>query len=348
MANNTTLSFGLAQPELAWSSDGTPFSVEHQQSYWPSGYTLAQIEDVFIAGNQLRKRFSELKLTGFSNGKNNFTIAETGFGSGLNFLSVCRAWDQTDTGDACLHFVSVENAPLCPQQLQRCFSQWPELQPYQQELLANYPQRLKGVHRVQFSRRIQLTLLFGEAQAMLPQLTGTSGFGVDAWFLDGFAPANKSDLWSQELFNQVARLSAMGTTFSALCSEQSVCDSLQNVGFTFKHTSAISGQSGKLSGTFNPDLNSASEPLTAALTQAPALSSAQRSAQSSIQSIDKPFEKPEQKDKRTNKKTNKKNRAKPWFDLPAVLHSSADIKKAVSSFWIDFGVVMPHLPRLHN
>ena len=239
MSDNSELSFGLAEPDLQWNDSDQPFSTEYQDIYFSRSSGLDETEHVFIEGNRLRQRFSELNRP---EQNRNFTVAETGFGTGLNFLTTCSIWDQIDTGDTCLHFISVEKAPLSRQQLQQAFQSWPELKPYQDRLLDRYPERLKGIHRIHFSHEvgvglqksrvnIQLTLLFGDAVEMLQQLSGNTEFGVDAWFLDGFAPSRNPDLWSPELFLEIGRLSASNATFSSYTAAGHVRRGMEAVGF---------------------------------------------------------------------------------------------------------------------
>ena len=239
MSDNAELSFGLSEPDLQWNDTGQPYSTEYQDIYFSRSSGLDETEHVFIEGNQLRQRFAKLNCP---EQNRNFTVAETGFGTGLNFLTTCSIWDQIDTGDACLHFISVEKAPLSRQQLQQAFQIWPELKPYQEHLLDGYPERLKGIHRIHFPHEvgagpqksrvnIQLTLLFGDAVEMLQQLSGNTAFGVNAWFLDGFAPARNPGLWSPELFSEIGRLSASNATFSSYTAAGHVRRGLGAVGF---------------------------------------------------------------------------------------------------------------------
>lgn len=243
MPDQSKLSFGLAEPDLKWNENGQPYSTEYEDIYFSKHSGLDETEHVFIEGNRLRQRFAELKISGQNR---NFTIVETGFGTGLNFLYSCSIWEsigkRDDSDRTCLHFVSVEKAPLSTGQLRRAFQQWPALKVYQERLLECYPERLRGVHRVHFSPKagtgspqshidIQLTLLFGDAVEMLPQLVGNIAFGVDAWFLDGFAPARNPDLWSPELFHEISRLSAPHATFSTYTAAGHVRRGLAEVGF---------------------------------------------------------------------------------------------------------------------
>ena len=237
--DKSDLSFGLTEPDLQWSDSGQPFSTEYQDIYFSESSGLDETEHVFIEGNRLRQRFAELNRP---EQNRNFTVAETGFGTGLNFLTTCSIWDQIDTGNTCLHFISVEKAPLSRQQLQQAFQSWPELKPYQDRLLDRYPERLKGIHRIHFSHEvevglqksrvnIQLTLLFGDAVEMFQQLSGNTEFGVNAWFLDGFAPSRNPDLWSPDLFSEIGRLSAGNATFSSYTAAGHVRRGMEAVGF---------------------------------------------------------------------------------------------------------------------
>jgi tRNA 5-methylaminomethyl-2-thiouridine biosynthesis bifunctional protein len=62
--------------------------------------------------------------------------------------------------------------------------------------------------------RVTLTLLIGDALEQLPQLDAQ----IDAWFLDGFAPAKNPDMWTPELFAELARLAHPGSTISTFTS----------------------------------------------------------------------------------------------------------------------------------
>lgn len=132
-------------------------------------------------------------------------IGETGFGTGLNFLCAWQLFEQHAVAGARLHFVSVEKYPLSHADLQRALALWPELKPLADQLLAQYIAIHQGFQRLVLDHgRVTLTLLVGDALEQLPQLDAQ----VDAWFLDGFAPAKNPDMWTAELFAELARLAA--------------------------------------------------------------------------------------------------------------------------------------------
>ncbi len=80
-------------------------------------------------------------------------------------------------------------------------------------MLASYPPLLPGFHRRRYTDRVELQLLFDDATAAFPALHDSAapelpnGFQIDAWFLDGFAPAKNPGMWNDELFLQLGRLS---------------------------------------------------------------------------------------------------------------------------------------------
>lgn len=211
--------------ELDWTEDGQPFSSHFDDVYFSRDSGLAETRHVFLQHNQLEQRWAAL-----SSGAH-FCIAETGFGTGLNFLCAWQLWDQLAPADACLHFVSCEKYPLSSTDLQRALALWPELQPWAEVLLAQYTDPAAGwQHFTLAGGRVTLTLLIGDVLETLPQLDAP----VDAWFLDGFAPAKNPDMWQSALYEQMARLSRPGTTLATFTSVGDVRRGLQAAGFSMR------------------------------------------------------------------------------------------------------------------
>ncbi|HPE61938.1 MAG TPA: bifunctional tRNA (5-methylaminomethyl-2-thiouridine)(34)-methyltransferase MnmD/FAD-dependent 5-carboxymethylaminomethyl-2-thiouridine(34) oxidoreductase MnmC [Thiolinea sp.] len=206
-----------AQTEV--DENGIPFSTFYGDYYFSKNNGLEETRHVFLQGNRLPLRWA---------GQSCFSIAETGFGTGLNFLTSWHAW-RADSG-RCerLHYLSIEKHPLPGEQLATLLARWPELAPLTNRLVAQYPPVLAGFHRLSFEAgRLQLTLCFGDVHTMLDAL----GTPVDAWYLDGFAPARNPDMWSLPLMQQLARLSRAGTTFATFTAAGSVRRNLQQAGF---------------------------------------------------------------------------------------------------------------------
>lgn len=208
------------QAGLEWR-DGQPFSARFGDVYFSRASGIDESRHVFLRNNDLPARWQALQA-------GSFTIAETGFGTGLNFLCAWQLWSQCAPPAARLHFVSTERYPLSREQLSEALGLWPELEPFSRALLARYRWLAPGWRRLSFDGgRVTLTLLIGDARATLPQLRAE----VDAWFLDGFAPSKNPELWQPELFSQVARLAAPGCSFATFTSAGAVRRGLQAAGF---------------------------------------------------------------------------------------------------------------------
>lgn len=215
------MSYQLPPPDLQWGTNGAPKSTQYDDIYFDSQSGIDETHHVFINHNHLIERWREQPDT-------SFTIAETGFGTGLNFLCVWNAWLETVNSDATLHFISVEKFPLSKAMLQQSLALWPTLSDLSDELIQQYPEPCRGLHRIALAHgRVQLTLWFGEAQSGFAEINAD----IDAWFLDGFAPSKNPEMWSDELFREIHRLSHSETTFATFTAAGIVRRGLQAIGF---------------------------------------------------------------------------------------------------------------------
>lgn len=231
----------LPHAQLDWDDQGLPRSRVFDDVYFSNLSGLDETRYVFLEQNALRERFAALPVDG------KLVIGETGFGTGLNFLCAWQLFEQHAVAGARLHFVSVEKYPLSLPDLQRALALWPELKPFADQLLAQYVAIHQGFQRLILDHgRITLTLLIGDALEQLPQLDAQ----IDAWFLDGFAPAKNPDMWTAELFVELARLAAPGSTISTFTSTGWVRRLLNAAGFKMKRTPGIGHKWEILRGVF--------------------------------------------------------------------------------------------------
>ncbi len=231
-------------PGIAWDDKGCPFSTTFGDVYFSKAGGVDESRHVFIEGNALPRRFAGLPANSA------FTIGETGFGTGLNFLVAWQCWQrQRRDATAQLHFLSLEKFPLARRDLDRALALWPALAQYRRALIAAYPpQPASGFHRLKFARgKIVLTLYFGDAAEGLEQLAaigeagpivqatscslGAASAGVDAWFLDGFAPAKNPHMWSARLLRALTAISAPSASFATFTAAGAVRRSLTECGF---------------------------------------------------------------------------------------------------------------------
>ncbi len=190
---------GLPTANLKWSQTGEPEDVGSGDVYFSANDGLAETKAVFLAGCDLPARWQQDDL---------HSIAELGFGTGLNFMATLAKWRKFARPDQRLHYIAIEGAPLSHEQLSRAHKAFPELKREATDLQQIWPDAVKGFHRRSVPGNanepsIELTLLFGPVAEMLPQLDAQ----IDSWFLDGFAPAKNPQMWSEEVFAQLARLS---------------------------------------------------------------------------------------------------------------------------------------------
>lgn len=220
----------VTHAQLDWDDQGRPHSRVFDDVYFSDQSGLDETRYVFLQQNRLQERFAALPAGG------RLVIGETGFGTGLNFLCTWQLFEQHAVAGARLHFVSVEKYPLSHADLQRALALWPELAPFAEQLLAHYIAIHQGFQRLVLDNgRVTLTLLIGDALEQLPQLDAQ----IDAWFLDGFAPAKNPEMWSAELFAELARLAAPGSTISTFTSTGWVRRLINAAGFKMKRTPGI-------------------------------------------------------------------------------------------------------------
>jgi len=241
-----------AKPE--WRN-GQPYNPDFADVYFSADNGLVESEHVFIQHNQLPARFKRVAEQAIDNNASQFVIGETGFGSGLNFLLTVKHWLQHSHVSQTLCFYSLEHAPFCLEDLQRAHQAWPELTEYAQALQQAYQIASDGFHLLElFTGRVRLILMIGEAEQMLSQCQAS----VDAWFLDGFAPALNQQMWSRGLFQQVKRLSRAGTTFSTYTAVGDVRRGLIEAGFVVQKVAGCGNKRHMLKGEFMPQATHAS------------------------------------------------------------------------------------------
>ena len=222
--------------DLLWK-DGLPVSKSFDDIYFSKENGLQEVQHVFIEGNDLIRRWEALS----TDEPTCFVIAETGFGTGLNFLKSGFLWLKHAPTTARLHFISCEKHPLNKSDLARVLALWPELKTQADALLKQYPVLTPGFHDLTFkNNRIRLTLMIGDVVSCFQDLLvcGEAKLekairfrAVDAWFLDGFAPAKNPDMWNQTLFETIAQLSKPKTTLATFTAAGMVKRGLESVGF---------------------------------------------------------------------------------------------------------------------
>jgi tRNA U34 5-methylaminomethyl-2-thiouridine-forming methyltransferase MnmC len=198
---------------LEWRDGAVPVSTRFDDPYFSLGDGLAETQHVFLAGNALPQRL-----------KPGFSIAELGFGTGLNLLATAMICPP----DTPITYTSFEAYPLSAGDIARALAQFPATAPWSAPFLQAWDAGLRqfdlGPMRVQ--------VIIGDAGITLPQW----GARADAWYLDGFSPAKNPDLWSPQLMGEVARHTAPNGTFATYTAAGHVRRALDEAGFDVQRT----------------------------------------------------------------------------------------------------------------
>jgi len=219
---------GSGGSRLEWHDD-MPYSSEFGDYYYSRANGRAECDHVFVRGNGLPERWIA---------RPRFTIAELGFGTGLNFVETCRQWRAVAPGEGELAFVSFERFPMRAAAMRRALGAWPELGPFARALTDAWPAEPKNIVRLRLDDMVTLTVHIGDARTMLPTWGGTA----EAWYLDGFAPARNPELWSADLMRHVHAHTAPGGTFSTYSAAGWVRRNLEAAGFTVHKAPGFAGK----------------------------------------------------------------------------------------------------------
>jgi tRNA 5-methylaminomethyl-2-thiouridine biosynthesis bifunctional protein len=208
-------------PRLSWTPDGAPTSGRFGDVYFSKEDGLAESRAVFLAGCGLPDAWR---------GRSRFTVAELGFGTGLNVAALIALWRREGPPDGRLHVFSIEGFPLKADEAGRALSAWPELGEETTALIAAWPAPTPGFHRLDLPTdwRVTLDVAVGPVELTLARWSGRA----DAWFLDGFAPAANPEMWSPEVLRRVAERSRPGARVATFTVAGAVRRGLAEAGFT--------------------------------------------------------------------------------------------------------------------
>ncbi|WP_439234461.1 bifunctional tRNA (5-methylaminomethyl-2-thiouridine)(34)-methyltransferase MnmD/FAD-dependent 5-carboxymethylaminomethyl-2-thiouridine(34) oxidoreductase MnmC [Lonepinella koalarum] len=215
--------------EIHFNQDNTPVSEQFDDIYFCNQDGLAESRYVFQQGNQLWQRWLESE-------QHHFVIAETGFGTGLNFLittDLFRQFRQQHPQAQLkrLFFISFEKYPIPLEQLKQAQQIYPEFANIAQQLQAQWQQPIvAGCYRFHFEETT-LDLWFGDINEQLPQLGDYMQSRIDAWFLDGFAPSKNPEMWNEQLYTQMYRYSKPNGTLATFTAASAVRKGLEKAGF---------------------------------------------------------------------------------------------------------------------
>ena len=223
--------FTIQHAKIHFNQENTPVSDKFDDVYFSNQDGLAETHYVFLEGNQLWERWVNYQEA-------HFVIAETGFGTGLNFFAVTSLFREfrqkhPDSPLKRLYFISFEKYPLPRNALQQAHLAYPQFSHLAQHLQQNWLNPIQGCYRFHFDETT-LDLWFGDVAENLPQLGDYMNSKIDAWFLDGFAPSKNPDMWNEQLYQQMFRFTKPQGTFATFTAASAVRKGLENAGFNIK------------------------------------------------------------------------------------------------------------------
>jgi tRNA 5-methylaminomethyl-2-thiouridine biosynthesis bifunctional protein len=219
----------ITNANIRFNENGTPYATEFEDLYFSDAQGIDETTHVFVKNNQLLARWKNWQ-------EPLFVIAETGFGTGLNVLVTMLYFEkfiqQVGNPEFRLHFISIEKFPICHADLAQALSLYPQLEQYSQPLLEQYPIPVEGCHRLSFlGGKVILDLWLGDVHEILPKIENKAQGLVDTWFLDGFAPSKNPEMWTQELFENLALLAKDKCHFATFTAAGHVKRGLREAGF---------------------------------------------------------------------------------------------------------------------
>ena len=220
--------FTIQHAKIHFNQENTPVSDKFDDVYFSNQDGLAETHYVFLEGNQLWERWVNYQEA-------YFVIAETGFGTGLNFFAVTSLFREfrqkyPDSPLKHLYFISFEKYPLPLDTLQQAHLAYPQFSHLAQHLQQHWLNPIQGCYRFHFDETT-LDLWFGDIAENLPQLGDYMNGKIDAWFLDGFAPSKNPDMWNEQLYQQMFRFTKPQGTFATFTAASAVRKGLENAGF---------------------------------------------------------------------------------------------------------------------
>ena len=251
----------LTPAALRWDQpdargNACPYSSTFGDVYYSRDDGIEESRYVFLQGNRVQERLRH-------HPRRHFCIAETGFGTGLNFLLSWQLWRDQPGPRPGLHYIAIEKHPLSRQDLARALSPWPALKPLADHLLQGYPGLVPGQHRLLLDKgRVILDLWWHDVNEALPDLAGRDEELVDAWYLDGFAPAVNESMWRLDMLHAMAILSLPEATFATFTAAGQVRRDLAAAGFRVERAPGYGRKRECLRGVLQQRPGPAADPVT--------------------------------------------------------------------------------------
>ncbi|MDC7233400.1 MAG: tRNA (5-methylaminomethyl-2-thiouridine)(34)-methyltransferase MnmD [Spirochaetales bacterium] len=203
---------------------------EYGDLYFSRENGLEESEYIFIDGNSIKERIKE---------GGSLHIGETGFGTGLNFLTLIKVLGAGDFSRVRVKYSSIELYPLEPERIRQLLSPFAEslgdiLAHYELCWAELFPGLKAGWNESRWNFKgieVDFRLFYGDAQDWSREEKTEE---VDAWFLDGHSPDKNPEIWSASIMKAVYNNTVTGGTLASFTASGTVKRPLREAGFTIK------------------------------------------------------------------------------------------------------------------
>jgi tRNA U34 5-methylaminomethyl-2-thiouridine-forming methyltransferase MnmC len=165
--------------------------------------------------------------------KNQITVFEAGFGTGLNaFLSCIESMHL----NADITYYSIENHPI----------------DFNIASLLNYPsffpelpgagKLFQSIHKADWDTTVSISDHFRLHKIMGDVTEFKPGFTFDVVYFDAFAPQKQPEMWSQQVFNVIFNAMNEGGLLTTYCVKGDVKRALKQAGFTIEKLPGAPGK----------------------------------------------------------------------------------------------------------
>ncbi|WAC49310.1 tRNA (5-methylaminomethyl-2-thiouridine)(34)-methyltransferase MnmD [Asticcacaulis sp. SL142] len=207
-------------PQLYFAEDGNPRSERFGDIYYSLQDGLSETRAVFLNGCHMPDIWADRPA---------FTVAELGFGTGLNIAALLQMWAEHRAQTNHLHIFSIEAFLMTRDEAARALNAWPELAPFSEAILNQWPKSRRGFHIMEFPKwGARLTLALTDVREALTQWNGKA----DAWFLDGFSPVLNPDMWAEDVLSLIGQRSRTGARLATFTVAGAVRRGLTEAGFS--------------------------------------------------------------------------------------------------------------------
>jgi tRNA 5-methylaminomethyl-2-thiouridine biosynthesis bifunctional protein len=217
----------------------------YQDCYFSDYDGQAESFYIFIEGNHLPRRLRESET---------LHIGETGFGTGLNLLSLLSCVLTDPSHLISIKYSSLEKYPLTTERIKEL------LHPFEKTLGTNltlyltywssfYESLTPGWNRCVWefpSVQLDYNLYVGDARDWCREIEPRA---VDAWFLDGHSPDKNPEIWSPSVLQSVYDKTAAGGTLASFTASGIVKSPLREAGFFIKRKKGFGAKRHMIQGT---------------------------------------------------------------------------------------------------